>query len=61
MTNDIQVVSLARLESVFDKQAILASVRDAYISHADGHVVSPPPGSCCLTIPGETATSNSDM
>ena len=51
MDASIQVVTLDRLRSVFDKGAVLAAVKAAYIAHADGKVISPPPGQLLFDEP----------
>ena len=51
MSPSIQVVSLDRLQSVFDKDTIMAKVKEAYIAHADGKVTSPPPGQLLFDDP----------
>jgi ornithine cyclodeaminase len=51
MTNQINIVPLEKLKTVFDRDAIIEKVKEAYIAHADGKVISPPPGQLLFDEP----------
>ena len=51
MSNQINIIPLKELKSVFDRDAIGEKVREAFIAHADGKVISPSPGQLLFDEP----------
>lgn len=51
MKAQIEIIPLDRLKSVFDKEAIIEKVKEAYINHAEGKVISPAPGQLLFDDP----------